>query len=308
MNRRVFLRGMGLLFGALSGLPVARVWSQDTLVAVVYPELAEPYRTIFAQMVQGVRDAGGPAVVPLCLDSDIGSAGLGAYLRQSGIKKVIVLGRKAIKAASDLGAEVQLVLGGAVLAPSSETRFASSISLTPDTDQLFTVLRQLAPDVRRVFTVFSPVQSGWLIELARESARQRGLELAAVQADDLRTAAREHGRQLETLDAKHDGVWLLQDPTTVDDTTVLPLVLRLAWDRQLVTFSSSLPHVKKGALFALYPDNVGLGRELAQLMRAPTPGVIHPARRLKRALNTRTAAHLGLVVQRTAFDAVFPEQ
>jgi putative tryptophan/tyrosine transport system substrate-binding protein len=299
---------MGLVVGAMTGLPARRAWPQDARIAVVYPELAEPYRTVFAQMVQGVREVGGSAVVPLCLESDIGASGLGAYLRQSGIKKAIVLGRKAIKAAGDLGAEVQLVLGGAVLAPSAETRLASSISLTPDTDQLFTVLRQLAPAVQRVFTVFSPSKSGWLIELARESARQRGLELVAAQADDLRTATREHGRQLETLDTKRDSVWLLQDPTTVDDSTVLPLVLRLAWQRQLVTFSSSLPHVKKGVLFALYPDNVGLGRELAQLMRAPTPGVVHPAHRLKRALNTRTAAHLGLVAQRTAFDAVFPEQ
>lgn len=307
MKRRAFCR-VGLAWAALAVLPVDRAWAQDALVAVVYPELAEPYRTIFAQIVQGAREAGGASIVPVCLDTDIGVGGLAVYLRQSGIKKIIVLGRKAIKAASALGAEVQVVLGGAVLAPSNETRLASSISLTPDAGQLFALLRELAPDIRRVVTVFSPEQSGWLIESARDTARQRGVELMATPADDLRASAREHGRQLEALDAKRDGLWLLQDSSTVDDSVVLPLVLRTAWDRQLVVFSSSLPHVKKGALFSLYPDNIGLGRELAQLAQSPTPGIVHPARKLKRALNTRTAAHLGVSVKRAAFDAVFPEQ
>jgi putative tryptophan/tyrosine transport system substrate-binding protein len=309
MNRRLFLRAASrLALGAIGALPLSRAWPQDALVAVVYPELAEPYRTIFAQMLQGVREVAGAGVVPLSLGADVEASGLAAYLRQSGIKKVIVLGRQAIKAASTLSPDVQVVLGGAVLAPSAETKLASAISLTPDADQLFAMLRQLAPEVRRVFTVFSAVQNGWLIELARAIARQRGMELVAAQAQDLRSAAREHARYLEALDPKHDGIWLLQDANTVDDSVVLPLVLRLAWDRQLVVFSSSLPHVKKGALFALYPDNVGLGRELAELMQTPTPGVVHPARRLKRALNTRTAAHLGLPAQRSAFDAIFPEQ
>lgn len=307
MNRRAFCRA-GLAWAGLAVAPMQSAWGQDALVAVVYPELAEPYRTIFAQIVQGAREAGGASIVPVCLDTEIGAGGLAAYLRQSGIKKIIALGRKAIKAATALGAEVQIILGGAVLSPSSETKVASAISLTPDASQLFTTLRQLAPDVRRVFTVFNPEQSSWLIDLAREAGRSRSVELIAAPAEDLRASAREHGRQLEALDAKRDGVWLLQDSNTVDDSVVLPLVLRTAWDRELVVFSNSLPHVKKGALFSLYPDNIGLGRELAQLAQNPTPGVVHPARRLKRALNTRTAAHLGLTVQRSAFDAVFPEQ
>lgn len=308
INRRAFLRRSALAWASLMATSGTVALGQDALVAVVYPELAEPYRTVFAQMVQGVREVGGASVVPVCLETEVGAGGLGGFLRQSGIKKAIILGRKAIKAAAALGPEVQVVFGGAVLAPSPEIKHASSISLTPDTDQLFAVLRQLAPQVRRVFTVFSPAQSGWLVDLAQEQARARGVELIAQPADDVRASAREHGRQLEALDAKRDGLWLLQDSNIVDDSVVLPLVLRLAWDRELVVFSSSLPHVKKGALFALYPDNVGLGRELAQLSQSPTPGVVHPARRLKRALNTRTAAHLGVTAARTGFDAVFPEQ
>ena len=72
-------------------------------------------------------------------------------------------------------------------------------------------------------------------------------------------------------------------------------------------------HVKGGALLSLYPDNLDLGRSLAAAaLRAlgtprPVPGV-QPLRETRAAVNTRTAAHLGLDIQSRLpmFDLVFP--
>src|SRR5204862_5215720 len=99
------------------------------------------------------------------------------------------------------------------------------------------------------------------------------------------------------------------------EATILPIVLRESWNRGVPIFSSSVLHVKKGALFALYPNNVGLGRDLATLARAlsngePVPRGIMPLRAVRTALNTRTASHMGLAiasVQQLAFDALYPE-
>lgn len=109
-------------------------------------------------------------------------------------------------------------------------------------------------------------------------------------------------------------MWLPHDSTTVQDSAILPLVLRNAWDKNVVLFSSTLSHVEKGVLFALYPDNQDVGRALATAARArlsgPQKEQILPLRELQAALNTSTASHLGisLAQRRQQFDLLFPEQ
>ena len=117
-----------------------------------------------------------------------------------------------------------------------------------------------------------------------------------------------------TRSRKRDALWLPQDTTTVDDDTILPFVLRQSWNRDLPVFSSNVTHVKRGALFALYPDNVELGRALAQAAVRYLSGSKHGVegvqalREVKSAINTRTAAHLGLSLDTklAGYDLVFP--
>jgi putative ABC transport system substrate-binding protein len=96
---------------------------------------------------------------------------------------------------------------------------------------------------------------------------------------------------------------------------VLPLVLRESWNRNVPVFSSSYLHVKKGALFVLYPNNVELGRTLAMsalriLSGDGRKGMV-PLREVYTAVNLRTASHIGLNIshqQQRSFDSVFPER
>jgi putative tryptophan/tyrosine transport system substrate-binding protein len=93
-------------------------------------------------------------------------------------------------------------------------------------------------------------------------------------------------------------------------------VLQEAWTRGLAVFSSSVAHVKRGALFSLYPNNVELGRSLAGAALGQLSGNgaqgrgVMPLKDVLMAVNVRTASHLGLgVAQRQlSFDMVFPEQ
>jgi putative ABC transport system substrate-binding protein len=98
----------------------------------------------------------------------------------------------------------------------------------------------------------------------------------------------------------------------------LPLVLKESWNRGIPVFSSSYLHVKKGALFALYPNNLELGRTLANSalnVLASDSGKngkqgITPLREVHTAVNLRTASHIGLNIgyqQQRSFDSVFPE-
>ena len=102
-----------------------------------------------------------------------------------------------------------------------------------------------------------------MMKLAREAALAQGLEFVAYEAQDLRSAMRAYQEIMAEVDNSKDALWLPQDSITVEESTVLPMVLKESWDNNLAVFSSSFGHVRRGVLFSLYPNNVELGRHLA---------------------------------------------
>ncbi|WP_234814994.1 ABC transporter substrate-binding protein [Noviherbaspirillum denitrificans] len=285
------------------------------VLAVVYPDIGEPYRSVFAKIIEGIEDGARLAVRTYPIGPGQDPAELGGLLKKNGTKAVIALGRQGLKATSSLDSTIPVVVGGVLAIPEAENRSLMGISLTPDPGLLFTRLKNLMPGVKRVVVVYNPQHNEWLIKIARDAAKAHGLELAAYEARDLAAAARAYETAFASTDGKRDAVWLPQDSTTVDENTILPLVLKESWNRNVPVFSSSFLHVKKGALFALYPNNLELGRTLASSALAAMSGDfrrkgVTPLREVQTAVNLRTASHIGLVIgyqQQRSFDFVFPE-
>jgi len=283
-------------------------------VAVIYPDIAEPYRSVFTKIIDGVEDVLKHHVRAQAVGTNADPNELALQMRRAGIKVVIALGRQGLKASSAMG-DIPVVVGGVLLLPEAEQRSHVGISLTPDPTLLFSRLKSLQPGVRRVLVVYDPQHNDWLIRLARDAARSQGLELVAQEARDLGSAAKAYETLFASADGRRDAVWLPQDPTTVDESTILPLVLKESWNRNVAVFSSSYLHVKKGALFVLYPNNVDLGRNLAssavKILSGDARRGIAPLRDVHTAVNLRTASHIGLALsseQQRSFDSVFPEQ
>lgn len=284
-------------------------------VAVIYPDIGEPYRSVFIKIIEGIEDGTTMSVrsYPVRADQDI--TVLNATLKRNGTRVVIALGRQGLKATSSLDREIPVVVGGVLAVPETESRNLTGVSLTPDPALLFSRLKGLLPGVKRVQVIYNPLQNDWLIRLARDAAKAQGLELVAHEARDLATAARMYESVFTASDARRDAIWLPQDATTVDETTILPLVLKESWNRNVPVFSSSFLHVKKGALFALYPNNLELGRSLANSALAAMSGDtrrrgVLPLREVQTAVNLRTASHIGLSIgdqQQRNFDFIFPE-
>lgn len=281
-------------------------------IAVIYPDVGEPYRTIFMKIIEGIEDKAKMPVVGFPVGRNVDGQELAAKVRRSGIKLVIALGRDGFKAASALQRDASVLAAGVVSVAESDTQSAPIYSLAPDPSLLFARLKALMPGVRRVFVVYDPRQNNWLIRLARDAAKAHGLELAAQEAQDLKESVRLYQEIITTADAKKDALWLPQDSTTVEDSAILPLVLQGTWDRSITLFSSNASHVRRGVLFSLYPNNVEFGRSLAQIALAGNaPRGVIPLREVLAALNIRTANHLGLSLgykQQQSFDLVFPEQ
>ncbi len=282
---------------------------------MIYPDIGEPYRGIFAKIIEGVEGKVGTRVAnhPVRSDTDIGV--LKASLLGQNTKVVIALGRQGMKAAEALNNGIRVVVGGVLTVPENEARRHPVISLSPDPALLFVRMKALMPAAKRVFVVYDPTFNDWLMKLAKEAARAQGLELVAYEAQDLRSAVRFYQEIFSAVDSKSDVLWLPQDSTTVEENSVLPLVLQKSWNQGVAVFSSNSVHVRRGVLFSLYPDNVALGKSLAGLAQGilisgdyGSVGVM-PLHDVQSAVNLRTAKHLMIDPGRQqGFDTTFPEQ
>ncbi|HEX8963405.1 MAG TPA: ABC transporter substrate binding protein [Rhodocyclaceae bacterium] len=294
--------------GALAAPPGSRI-------AVLYPDIGEPYRSVFVKIIEGVEEQAKGRVFSMAVGASSNPQDVAAALRQQEARVVIALGRNGLKYASGLERDVAVVAGGVISVPEADARNIQVFSLAPDPALLFARLHALMPAARRIFVVYDPRQNAWLLRLARDAAAARGIELVAYEANDLKAALRAYQEVFAAMDSRKDALWLPQDSTTVDETAVLPLVLQEAWTRNLAVFSSSVVHVRRGALFSLYPDNAQIGHSLAAAAQAQIAGsggprgTVVPLKSVLVAVNVRTANHLGLnlAARQQNFDMVFPE-
>lgn len=318
-TRRRMLALTGGVALSMTANGVAQAASDDEArgpVAVLYPDIGEPYRSAFSAIVRGIGERVRGDLLRIALSQGDTERSLANDLRLRHVRTVVALGRSGLKAAASLDRRVTVIAAGVLSVPAAETNAALIQSLAPDPGLLFTRLRAFVPRARRVTVIHDPRQNDWLMRLAQEAARQQGLALWALEADDLKSATRRYQEVIPQLNPRRDALWLPQDSATLDDTTLLPWVLRESWTQGLPVFSSNVAHVRRGALFALYPDNAEMGRQLgvvaqsAQHGSGPTLRGLQALRQVLTAVNARTAMHLGLDLQAAAqpIHLILPER
>lgn len=305
---------LGLL---VSGVVDAVAQGPTYSVGVVYPEIREPYSSIFADIISGIERPVGSRLKRLKVDEDDTDETVSDWVTREQVGALVVLGRRALDLVDDLDVGLPIVAGGVLSAPPRFPPEMSGVLLAPDPDLLFGRLRELAPRVKRVIVFYNEANTGWLMPFARQAAERHGLVLDARPIDGLRTAARQYKELMKEIVSRQDAIWLPQDPDSVDDRAILPTLLRESWDREFVVFSSNPSHVPRGAFFSLFPDNVRMGESLGSLaLRRASEDRINgnsfiPLRDLSIAVNVRTAEHLGYSLTRADlrdFDLVFPAQ
>ncbi len=285
-------------------------------VAVIYPDVREPYKDVFMEIIRGIEAGLGQAVKHYVLDSDNNtSAALLERVHDDHVDVVISLGRAGLSATKQLAEVFPVVIGAVLISPGQETKGQTGITLTPDPEVFFDRLKSIVPTAKEVTVIFDPRQKAWEIERAQKAAKMHGLTLNAFPTEDLRLSAELYRKVLAQIKDGSIAIWLPQDNAAMDEQALLPMVLQEAWEKNFVVFSGNLDHVRKGALFSLYPDNFGMGRSLAALALerlkngAISTAAINPLRDLLLAVNLRTAEHLGLHFashDRQQFDLVFP--
>lgn len=274
------------------------------------PDIEEPFRSIFLRIIEGIEmRISGRADIVFINTQTPGEIAAEVQRRQA--RLVVAMGRQGLKSISALQGNVPVIASCVVSVQESEIRSYPVYTLAPDPAALFTHLRRLVPSTQSVSVVVDPRQNSWLIKRAREAARPLNIEVEVHETNDPAAALRLYSQILRGAEPGRDVLWLPQDSTTVIEDAVLPLVLKESWNRGVVVFSSQLAHVKRGVLFALYPDEKELGRTLGDAVaRTLTGGKVAegilPLRDVRIAVNTRNASHLGLSVQVAAYDLVYP--
>lgn len=287
--------------------------AEPAAIAVIYPNLPEPYHGVFADIVSGIQ-SGTTLPVKEYLLSNNGQAGaLPVFLEKGHYGALIVLGQRTLETVQALGLKIPIVAGAVKIAPEQNPN-VTAISLMAAPDRVFDLIRTYTPQTRKVHVVYDPVRQGWLIALAKQAATERGLTLVGYEAQDLRSTAQRYSELFNSDSGPGNALWLPSEDN-VGLEALLAEVLEQMWRRGWPGFSSNPGLVKRGMLFALYPNNHAMGVSLAKLAAqriadAKATPAVFPVTDLLSAVNLRTADHLNIQLsaeQRRSFELAFPE-
>ncbi len=300
-------------------------------LAVLYPEIREPYRQVFLSIAEGVSGKYVGSTTLLSLEKGESKDAINNRLKKHGIDAVITLGRRGLNVIESLPSNMPkaVVVGGVVVHPNGHG--LSGISLTPSPERLLSMLLQLQPKVKNVYVIYQPGPGEWLIKQAQKVSEDLGLTLTMLPASDIHEQAAKYRRLLKDMKRETDALWVSHDSSRLDKS-IMGMVLEKSWRRKLTVFSSNLVDMKRGVLFSLYPDNHAMGESLADMIVSMEKKMhlastlkpiaeqnhqsilefgISPVRDLLTAVNVRTANHIGLHFnkkQRSEFGMSYPPQ
>lgn len=266
-------------------------------ITVVYPQIEEPYSSIFATIARGIESQSKlPVRIFVIADSNLQD--LNGQVRKNGTRGVILLGRKGFQALDTIDKDLPILVGGVLSVP-EDTRY-SLISLSPNPAVLFARMKSMSAQIRRIYVVHNPKHTEAQIRAAREAAKEQGLELIAIEASDIGAAARHYDSVMQSMDGRTDALWLPDDPSTLNNNIVLPRILERSWGRYIPVFSSTAAHVARGVLFSMQPDNYRMGQTLGMSMSAMVQEkgrrYHETLRDVRLVINHRTARHLDIAV------------
>lgn len=307
--RRVWHVATALVLLATLCAISAFVRADPVKFAILHPNLDSAPGAVFQQVLTGISSYPSVNAATQSFGETPDAAALSQWINTQGAASVILLGNQGLKLASEIQTAAPIVVGGVLRPPAG----IAGVSILGEPEQFFVQLRNLAPKVKTVSIIYSPDINDWWITPAVEAANKHKLILKPMVATDVVTSARLYRDFLASAKPYSDALWIpLHDITPMK--TVLPLILRESWTRNIVVFSNNPLLAKQGVMFAMYPDNEAMGRQIAEFanqQRTTADGRVVYANRLHTALNRRTAAHLGLDVSESMlqkFDRIYPVQ
>ncbi|MBI3595991.1 MAG: ABC transporter substrate-binding protein [Nitrospirae bacterium] len=263
-------------------------------VAVIKSQDLLPYD----QAVEGFRRHTKVDVVEYNMQGDVneGMKIVGQAKRRK-LAAVLAVGSKAAGLARESFPDIPLVYC-LVIDPNRyglQSGNVTGIDLEIPIQSQFKAFKSVVPALKRIGVLYDPTKTSGLIRSAREEARHLNLELVEA---EVRTAQEIPGA-IRSLLPQIQGLWMVPDSTVItNDSFQFILLTTLEKGIPFMAFSDSF--VKAGALLALSPDYVSIGKQSSvlvdQVIRSGIPDqgkVIYPET-ARLTINLKTAKILGL--------------
>lgn len=260
---------------------------------IVFPEAPAPYSKVFEDIIKGVSSQYTGTIHRLQTSSYSDGAYVRERLANTRPDIILALGSHNVTMLSNLNVNVPIIAGALSANPTN----MPGISIFPDPVVVMQKLLLLSPGTDRVSVVTALNSGSGYLDEAKIYMASLGKKLIVYRAGDIHAAAIQYLQALKTAEA-YDGIWILPGETGIDDA-IMGQLLQSAWDKNIVLFSSNPNDVRKGTLFAAYPDNEKMGQDLGLLVNKQLTGEMPmphftPVKQLLLAVNLRTSRHLGL--------------
>lgn len=278
-------------------------------IAILYPTVSKQYSGMFERLIDGITSIPGFHFNTFRINANTSAAAVKQWSKKHKIAGYIALGQSTYKLLETMKTDLPLIAGGMVATPPGIT----GISLSGDPEVFFRQLQLLNPDITRIFFVYSKKNNGWLIPRARKVSQKYDIEFVPLQVRNVKQATLQYNIVLQSVRPRTDAIWIPLDNVAPIDI-LLPEILQVSWNKHITVFSNNILHARRGALFALYPDQYKQGRRLVALLhrhlnRKHKRAELYPSVDLKTAVNVRTATHLDMRYSREMikkFDQIYP--
>lgn len=273
--------------------------AQAAELLVLYPDVRAPFSKVFDDISSGAEKHFDG-------DSSAKAIGKGDSAKKLLLRKrpdvVLVLGKRSLASLQNVENKMPVVLG----AVSHQQYDYPGISMIPDPKVILDKLMLLSPSVGRIHVVKKSEGSDLQLDGASKYLVASKKKLVVHQSADIREAANIYARLIDDA-TEGDAIWILQDGSYVN-SAIFSLLLDAAWNKNLVVFSSNPMHVKRGALFAVYPDNKNMGASLGRLANKVLAGDVKPGMQTLSdtflAVNERTSNHLGISLSKDVKESI----
>ena len=277
---------------AFSSSSAAEANAAEAQLTVVFPHVRQPFLKVYKTIAKGAAEGFAGPTSEIIVEAEQSVEQLET---QIGDEMVLALGGRGVKQLAPLDLAYPRVVG----AVSRRIPDVYGMSMVPQESVIAAKLHALAPETRRVFVVVRADDNIIDLKTAQLSFNQLGIQLEIHQAENLRAAAGIYRTIIRSL-GPGDAVWIPSGDRFVSNA-LLSILLQASWTSEFVVFSSNPTHVKRGALFSVYPDNFQMGVRLGQLARHIVEGGqqevgMEPLQSVFVTLNERTSNHLGILL------------
>jgi putative ABC transport system substrate-binding protein len=291
---------------AAASLPLAHAAARD-VIAVIKTREAEPYELALKSLRRTLRDRGIDSQFEEILLPEDGQGKDERLLeiRRKNFKLVVALGSGATERVSRVIKDAPVLFcmalnplaSGFVRSMSASGNNLAGASLDIPPQVQFDAIRSLIPSAKKIAVIYNPQETEAIIQQARRSARDMGLELVGVPI----TSSDKVPDALRALDKTVDALWSVADGTTFTPASMEFLFLHTL--RNKLPFMGLSPaFVKAGALLAFAIDYHEVGAQCgglaAKLIAGENPASlpITTPQKLTLHVNLKTAETLGLKI------------